>query len=309
MRVCGKEIKIEGRLIRMGRLAADGYEFLEDPQAALASLRRSRAGIDLFTFIQMLPDTSPKYPYPTERDNVAALPVSTFDHWWHRQINDKTRNMIRRAAKKEVVVREVPFDHAFVRGISTIYNESPIRQGRHFPHYGKDLEIVRQENGTFLKLSVFLGAFLGDSMIGFAKLVSDETQSQAGLMQILSMIQHRDKAPNNALIAQAVRSCAERRIPYLVYSQFAYGKKQRDSLSDFKEYNGFQKIELPRYYVPLTLAGHVAFRLSLHHGLAERLPESVLARLRRLRTLWHSRRLQVARETLSPAKRSCPCQE
>ena len=77
-------------------------------------------------------------------------------------------------------------------------------------------------------------------------------------MNIVSMVRHRDMAPTNALVAQAVRSCAERGIPYLVYSKFAYGKKQRSSLSDFKERNGFQRIDVPRYYVPLTRTGWLA---------------------------------------------------
>src|SRR3989454_6188858 len=235
MKVCGRSILVQGRVIRIARLEADGFEVLEDPDAALIDLRQLERRIDLFTFIQKLPDTSPKYGYPMEWDNVAALPVSTFDHWWTRQINDKTRNMVRRAEKKGVAVREVPFDDVLVQGISAIYNESPIRQGKPFWHYGKDLETVRRENGTFLDRSVFIGAFLEESLIGFAKLVTDENHGQAGLMQIISMIQHRDKAPTNALIAQAVRSCAERGIPYLVYSKFSYGKKQRASLSDFKQ--------------------------------------------------------------------------
>ena len=297
MKVCGKDIQVQGELIRIARLEAEGYEFLEDPDAALDALRESDIRIDLFTFIQKLPHTSSNYSFPMEWDNVAALPVSTFDHWWTRQINDKTRNMVRRAEKKGVTVRVVPFDDAFVQGISAIYNESPIRQGRSFWHYGKDLEVIRRENATFLDRSVFIGAFLRESMIGFAKLVSDEAQGQAGLMQILSMIQHRDKAPTNALIAQAVRSCAERGIPYLVYAKFTYGDKQRDSLSDFKQYNGFQRIEVPRYYIPLTRTGWVALRLGLHHRLADHIPEPVLIQLRKLQSLWHRRRLQVARET------------
>jgi len=298
MRVCGKDIRIQGRLIRIARLAAEGYEFLEHPDAALDALRESGVRIDLFTFTQHLPDTSPKCGYPMEWDNVAAVPVSTFDHWWTRQINDKTRNMVRRAQKKGVAVREVPFDDAFVQGIFAIYNESPVRQGRSFWHYGKDLEIVRRENATFLDRSVFIGAFLGKTMIGFAKLVSDEARGQAGLMQILSMIQHRDKAPTNALIAQAVRSCAERGIPYLAYAKFSYGKKRRDSLSDFKQYNGFQRIAMPRYYVPLTLAGRLALGLGLHHRLADLMPAPVLTQLRKIRSLWHGRKFQVAKEPL-----------
>ena len=297
MKACGKDIRVHGELIRIARLEAEGYEFLENPEAALDDLRESGIRIDLFTFIQKLPHTSPQHSYPMEWDNLAALPVSTFDHWWTRQINDKTRNMVRRAENKGVAVREVLFDDALVQGISAIYNESPIRQGKPFWHYGKDLETVRMENATFLDRSAFLGAFLGDSLIGFAKLVSSEDQGQAALMQILSMIHHRDKAPTNALIAQVVRYCAARGIPYLVYSKFSYGKKQRDPLSDFKHHNGFQRIELPRYYIPLTRTGWVALRLSLHHRLADHIPEPVLIQLRKLRSLWHRRRLQVARET------------
>jgi len=297
MKACGKDIRVHGELIRIARLEAEGYEFLENPEAALDDLRESGVRIDLFTFIQKLPHTSPQYSYPVEWDNLAVLAVSTFDHWWTRQINDKTRNMVRRAENKGVAVREVLFDDALVQGISAIYNESPIRQGKPFWHYGKDLETVRMENATFLDRSAFLGAFLGDSLIGFAKLVSSEDQGQAALMQILSMIHHRDKAPTNALIAQVVRYCAARGIPYLVYSKFSYGKKQRDPLSDFKHHNGFQRIELPRYYIPLTRTGWVALRLSLHHRLADHIPEPVLIQLRKLRSLWHRRRLQVARET------------
>jgi hypothetical protein len=67
-----------------------------------------------------LPDTSPKYPYPMEWDNIAVLPVSTFDHWWARQIDGKSRNMIRRAEKKGAVVLEAAFDDVIVQGISEI---------------------------------------------------------------------------------------------------------------------------------------------------------------------------------------------
>ena len=293
MNVCGKDIAINGGLLRIARLTAEKYEYLDDPKAALDALKKSGARIDLFTFMQKLPHTSPNHDYPMEWDNLAALSVSTFDEWWTKQINGKTRNMVRRAEKKGVVVREVPFDEALVRGISAIYNESSTRQGKAFTHHGKDLEAVGRENGTFLDRSVFIGAFLGDELIGFAKLVSDEHRDQAALMQVVSMIQHRDSAPTNALIAQAVRSCAERGIPYLVYANFAYGNKQRDSLTDFKQHNGFRQIDLPRYYIPLTLAGRAALRFGLHHPLTDRVPERVLRRLREIRSRWNNYNLRA----------------
>jgi hypothetical protein len=289
IQVCGKEIRVTGRLVRIARLEADAYLFIDHPQALLEGLRQSRPRIDLFSFLQRLPETSPKYSYPMEWDNFAALRVTSFDHWWNDQIGFKARNKARQAEKKGVIVREVPFDQDLVRGIWEVYNETTIRQGVPNKHYGKDIETVFREEATFLDNSIFIGAFLGDSLIGFIKMVHDESQTQAGLMNIVSMVRHRDKAPTNALIAQAVKSCAVRGISYLVYSKFAYGKKQRSSLSDFKERNGFQQINVPRYYAPLTHTGRVAFRLGLHKRLAERVPEPVLAKLRELRAAWYNR--------------------
>jgi len=296
MKVCGKDVHVNGRLIRIGHLEGDKYEPLADPEATIEALQESRERIDLFTFMQTLPHTSPKYDYPLEWDNLAVLRVSTFDHWWTKQINNKTRNMVRRAEKNGVTVREVPFDDDLVHGIWTIYNEVPTRQGKPFPHYGKDPESVRRMSATFPDQSTFVGAFLGGSLIGFIKLVTDAEQEQASLMHIVSLYQHRDKAPTNALIAQAVRTCAERGIPYLAYSNFSYGKKQGDGLSDFKQYNGFERIELPRYHVPLTLVGWAALRLQLHHGLVNRVPESLQRELRRIRSLMYSWRLQAKRK-------------
>jgi hypothetical protein len=296
MNVCGKDVHIEGTLVRIGHLDGDKYEMLSDPEAVLDAIRRSRNRLDIFTFMQALPHTSPQFTYPMEWDNVAALPVSTFDRWMKDQIRNKVRNMVRKAEKSGVMVREVPFDDFLVQGITRIYNESPIRQGRPFWHYGKDVEGVRRTSETFLDRSIFIGAFLGQELIGFAKLVPDEPRGQAGLMHIMSLIRHRDKAPTNALIAQAVRSCADRQIPYLVYSNFSYGNKQRDSLSEFKEHNGFQRIELPRYFVPVTATGRLALHLGLHRRLSDRVPEQLLVHMRRIRSRWYSRKVQVSQE-------------
>jgi len=158
------------------------------------------------------------------------------------------------------------------------------------------MDQAREYAGTFLDRSIFVGAFLGDTMIGFFKLVTDENRNQACLVHILSMVQHKDKAPTNALIAQAVRSCAQRNIPYLVYEHFSYGQKQGDSLSNFKEVNGFQRVDLPRYYIPLTPIGEAAFSLGMHRRIADQIPEVVAAKLRDLRRVWYGRKLQTVTE-------------
>jgi hypothetical protein len=294
MNVCGKDIVIQGKLVRIARLDEDTYEFPKNPETVAAALRKCGTRIDLFTFMQILPESQPKFSYPMEWGNLAVLPISTFEHWWKCQISSFPRNRARQAEKKGVTIREALLDDALVRGIWEVYNECPVRQGKPFEHYGKDLETVRSELATFPESSIFIGAYIGDKLIGFIKMTYDETLTQANMMNIVSMMSHRDKAPTNALIAQAVRSCAERGIKNLVYQSFSYGKKQGDSLSNFKEINGFKRVDLPRYYIPLTALGWAAFRLGLHKKFADRIPESVLTKLRELRNAWYRRKQQSA---------------
>jgi len=288
MNVCGKAIKVQGRFIRIASPELDSYESLGDPEAIINTLRTCHDRVDVFTFMQAVPDRAPRYSYPMEWDNLAVLPVSTFQHWWEHQIRSYPRNRARQAEKRGITIKELPFDDALVQGIRGVYNESPVRQGKRNVHYGKDLHTVRSEEATFLDRSIFIGALLDGELIGFVKLVTDADRTQANLMNVVAMIKHRDKAPTNALIAASVRACAARGIRHLLYQNFTYGTKGPDSLTNFKEVNGFQRMDLPRYYVPLTFVGRSALRLGLHHKLVDRLPGSVTARLRELRSAWYT---------------------
>jgi len=81
MQVCGQEIKVQGRLVRIARLDADGYRFLDDPEPVINGLKQCGTRIDLFSFMQRISEPTPKYAYPMEWDNLAALPVSTLENW------------------------------------------------------------------------------------------------------------------------------------------------------------------------------------------------------------------------------------
>lgn len=290
MKCCGKDLMIQGSFVRIAHLDIDKYENVRSPEELLAELRKVKSRIDLFTFMQIMPDTAKKYDYHMEMDNLAILPVSTFDDWWNKQIRSLPRNRARQAEKRGVTLREVPFDDSLAHGIWEVYNETKVRQGRPNAHYGKDVATVRKEAATFLDRSVFIGAFFEGKLIGFVKMVIDETRTQAGLMNIVAMVRHRDKAPTNALIAHAVRACADRGIPYLMYQSFVYGNKEADSIANFKEINGFQRVDLPRYYVPLTPLGRIALRFGLHHKLRDQLPKPLAAKLRQLRNAWYNRK-------------------
>jgi hypothetical protein len=299
IKVCDRNVKIQGKWLRTASIDGDGYRFMDDPRPIIEGLRNSGTRVDIFTFLPKLPGTNLSYSYPMEMDNYAVLPISTFDQWWNKQIGFKARNKAKQAGKKGIVVREVPFDDRLVAGITEIYNECPVRQGRVFWHYGKNHEAVYKVSATFLECSAFIGAYDGDKLIGFIKLTFDETGKQAGIMHIISRLDSRDKAPTNALVAEAVRVAADRGASYLVYANWIYGNRTESSLRDFKERNAFERMDVPRYYVPLSPLGSMAFKLRLHHNLVERVPEPVAAKLRDLRSAWLQRRFHLRPEMLS----------
>lgn len=274
--------QVQGGLIKTARINEEWYQDLEDPDELIAGLRRDPARPDIFTFWQRLPETSPRYRYHMEWEDIAVLPISTYDHWWSKQIGSKTRAMVRKAAKKGVVTREAEFDDEFVRGMTNIFNESPLRQGRPFWHFGKDSEAIKREFSTYLFREKLIGAYYEDELIGFIFLA--DAGRYATTAQIISNIKHRDKAPNNALIAKAVEVCADSQIPYLVY---AVWESATGSLTNFKRHNGFERVSLPRYYIPLTAKGAVALKLGLHRGLSRAIPRRVRVQLVKLRNWWY----------------------
>jgi len=215
-----------------------------------------------------------------ELDSIAALPIKSYSLWWEKQIDRKARNKIRKAQKNGVVVKPATFDDRFVRGITSIFNETPIRQGRHYLHYGKDFETVKRQFSRFLFREELFGAYLGEELVGFIMLAYADNYAYLG--QIISKIAHRDLAPNNLLLAKAVERCAEKGVPYLVYALWL-----EDSLGDFKRGNGFQKFDLPRYYVPLTSKGKLALKLGLHRGWKEAVPKPLRRPLKKLRSRWY----------------------
>ncbi len=276
----GHSVIIHRGFAKTARLRDEYYDMVSSPGEFVDTLRaHPTLDADLFTFLQPVSDRVPRFDYHLENDSAAVLQIVGYEQWWKKQINDKTRNMVRKAGRSGVEIREAAFCDSFVEGIYKVYNETPIRQGRRFRHYGKTLETIKNEHSTFLDRSVFIGAYLKEEMIGFVKLVHGA--GVANLMQIISMISHRDKAPTNALIAKSVELCAARGIPLL-----HYGTWSRRSMGDFKKHHGFERMEIPRYYVPVTPLGALVLRAGLHRSLIDRVPEPILDWLASFRTRW-----------------------
>lgn len=283
----GVRLSVRGRLIRVASLADEGYEFIGEPRSFLDRMHSTGLPVDVLSFTQSIGDPVPRYAYVREQEAYAVMSIDTYDHWWKRQINDKTRNMVRKAGKKGLTLRSFELNERAVLGIKAIYDESPLRQGKPFKHFGKSPEVLLREHATYADRSDFVGAFNGDELVGFIKLVHQSGWSS--LMQIISSIAHRDKAPTNALIAKAVEICAQRGIKRL-----QYGIWSRRSMGDFKAHHAFEPFEVPRYFVPVSLVGHAALRLGLHKPIRSRVPEHLVDRLAALRERWNRR--MVARK-------------
>lgn len=296
------ELKLTGSWLRIARPRYEWLVDVADPQSLVDDAQRLGKRIDLITFAQRLPESRPQFPHLRwEWDNVAAIPLTTYDNWLNRQLHRNPRNKLKKAQKAGLEVRVVPFDDQLVAGIKEIHDEVPVRQGRPYVHYRKSLETVKRGYATFADRSLFIGAFYNRQMIGFLKLVSAGPYSRS--MGLLTMIRFRHLAPMNALIAKAVEISAERGDAYLVYGRYDYGKVGSNSVVDFKYYNGFEHILLPRYYIPLTPRGRAALASGLHTGLVEVMPRPLVQKLRDWKVAYHEwRHRKALTSALAPAE-------
>ena len=292
IKVDNLDVNVGGRFLKTAYLNDEYYVVVTDPAVFISSLRPAGVKADLFTFVQELHDRAPKYDFHLELDEMAVLPLTTFDNWFNKQITFKPRNKIRKALKNGVETRVVEFSDELLRGIKEIYDETPIRQGKRNWHYQKDFETLKREHASFLDCSEFIGAYFQDELIGFVKVTHSKNYSI--IMNIVSKVAAREKAPTNALITKTIEVVTAKHIPLL-----NYGVWGRRGLNEFKTASAFECYRVPRYYVPLTLKGQVALKLKLHRGLKERLPENWIIKLAEWRTKWNEHK--YGKTTAKPA--------
>jgi hypothetical protein len=271
--VDGHEVIRQGTLIKIARLKDEYAADIGDADALVKTLRES-LDADIFTFWDRVP-TDRRLPYLCEAQTQALLPVTTYEAWWEN-LDRRIRKLIRRSAKLGVEVRIVDFNEELVAAIKSIFDETPIRRGKPFWHYNRSLDILQRALAHELANSEFLGAFDGTELIGFMKLIYRDKFADPVLF--LSKLEHLDKYPNNVLLAKAVERCAEKRLPFIHYSDWRLG-----SHGDFLRRNGFIKCDVNRYYVPLTVVGKLALQLRLHKRIWDVLPEQAKIRILKLR--------------------------
>lgn len=281
--MAGVTLKIDRGFPRIISVEDEWFAELNDPVAAMEAAR-DMPGVrgDVLSFWNPLPEPAPKHPYPYELEEIAVLPIQSYDDWWQHRIKSRTRNLIRKSEKQGLTVRETEFDDDFIRGMSIIFNEQPIRQGRRFWHYGKNAETIRRQFSRFVHRETMIGAYLDGEMIGFVMLGSSGRCGHLG--QILSKVGERDRNPNNALMAKAIEVCVRLGHQYLVYGYWG-----DTSLAEFKRRCGFEPVPVPHYFVPLSAHGRLALRIGLHRGWKNLLSSAWQSRLRQCRAWYHDR--------------------
>ena len=306
--VQGRDIIVSGRLLKVATIHAEEWleTELEDPEECIKKLKDSPSNslkADIFAFTQKLPAIEPKYRYPMEWDSIAAIRLTNFTEWWETKLPQETRKNVRRAAKRGVITRVQELDDDLIRGIVELNNDSAMRQGRTFDHYGKTFVQVKKDQSSFLDRCDFICAYSGQELIGFMKIVY--CREVGTILQFIMKNSAYDKRPANALITKAVEHCLHKGLSYLVYGMYVYGNKRSTSLVEFKKRNGFDEISVPHFYVPLTVKGNIAITLNLHRGLFGILPEWVISFRNNLRAKWHSLMLRVSRCSSMLERPSC----
>lgn len=256
-------------------------EIVSDPEGFVAQLKKWDARPDIFTFSQKITDPTPKFQYHMEWFDFAVIPISTYEDWFRNRIKKDVKENLRRAKREGVIVQTAQYDDRFVQGIKDLCDETPIRQGKRFWHHGKSFEEIKKLHGTYSERAEYIGAYFGDELIGFIKMVY--TDSVAKTMHVISKERHHQKRPTNALIAKAVEVCAEKGLSHLIYGEYNFPGKKKNSLTEFKRHNGFEEMRYPRYFVPLSSKGKLAIKLSLHREAKTWIPLPVANVLLRMR--------------------------
>jgi hypothetical protein len=271
-------------LARVLTLREELGDTIEAPERVAQAAKNNRLSADILTFTERFPETTRHYGYVMEWDNLAVLAVSNYDYWLKKQAERAVKRKVRKAAQAGIQVSAHRFSRELVNDLAKIFNETPIRRGRRYPYYGMKAEQIAQAWIPDAERSLFLLAECENEPVGFMKLLM--TEHFGATSGSVTKLSHRDRAPMNALIAKAVDIVASRGLKRLIFGKFEYSGQIDSGLTMFKKHNGFERVEIPRYYIPLSVKGKVLLCLRLYRPLSTLVPISVARRLGRVRERW-----------------------
>ncbi|KKN83058.1 hypothetical protein LCGC14_0303240 [marine sediment metagenome] len=193
-------------------------------------------------------------------DQFAGIPVSSYADWWN-SISRKTRNMVRKAQKLGLTVQRMAFNDELLAATYAIYNESPTRQNRAFPPYGRNTKRIAMDREKTLPQyyhgEEYLVARHNGKIIAYIHLVY--TRDSVMFNEILGLMKHRNTSAINFLINEAVKLASDMKLKYIIY-----GKLANNNLGKFKLNNGFEKIKMYRYFAPVNIRGKLICSLRIY---------------------------------------------
>ena len=290
-RVCDRTILVTGTWLKTAGVKDEHFvqgDLVPDLERAIAHLRQWDMKPDIFSFCQKITDPKPRYVYHTEWDDFAAVPITTYEDWFRNRIKKDVQLSVQRALRDGVQVRPVTYNDAFVQGIKKLYDETPIRQGKLFWHYGKSFDALKEIHGTYCEQAEYIGAYLGEELVGFVKMVY--VDDFAKTMHVFGSDKHRRSRPTSALLAKAVEICAQRKLSFLIYGEYNFSVKKSAPLTEFKRRHGFVEMKYPRYFIPLTLKGRLALQMKFHRGLRRYIPAPITDTLLKVRSAYFRRK-------------------
>src|ERR1700742_2995262 len=77
-----RPVIVQGGWKRMARVHDEEWtagQMMANPETFIAELKAKNVKADYFMFSQKPPETTPKYPYHVEWDNVAIIPLGSYD--------------------------------------------------------------------------------------------------------------------------------------------------------------------------------------------------------------------------------------
>ena len=199
----GRTFTVTGKWVKIAVVKDEDMvegETVANPASVIEQVKRSDLKADIVTFAQKLPDLLPKHDFYFEQDNLAVINITTYRSWFEG-IGDAVQRAIKKSKKLGILVKEVEFTDSYVEGIKGIYDETPVRQGKLFWHYGKSFDAVKKQNSTFPDRSTYLGAYHNDELIGCVWLV--HVDKAAHMIQIISKVKDYVKRPANARASAA----------------------------------------------------------------------------------------------------------
>ena len=131
------------------QLQDEWYEDVRDPEFVIDILATPRFQARIFTFWQRCRILQVQYRYYMEWESIAALPVQvTTIGSTTRSLRASEARFVRRRRKELECAK--PLTMTIVGGMTAIFNETPVRQGKKFWHYGKDFETVKHQFSRYI---------------------------------------------------------------------------------------------------------------------------------------------------------------